>query len=257
MGTGATQGHWIIEDSEFLYNTSDGLDLLYARPGSIIELTRVHAEGNAGNQIKTSGPVTITNTMVVGNCAYFDGRYFMTAGDICRAAGNALSVTLWPGDKGTLANNTVTGEGDCLVLVECPEGETCSGTERLVMRNNIFQGHDEFDAGGENTCLVYAENLPDDPVDADYNLIVNVKDNVCPGAHDICGQPSGLANSSVDAFDARLTSSSPAIDAALPAAAPADDYAGAVRDAAPDMGAYEYGAVGTMTHALFLPAVLR
>jgi len=45
VGTGETQGHWIIEDSAFLYNTSDGLDLLYARSGSNIEIRRTKAIG--------------------------------------------------------------------------------------------------------------------------------------------------------------------------------------------------------------------
>ena len=52
LGTGATAGNWVFEDSAFLHNTSDGLDLLYARAGSSITLRRVHAEGNAGDEIR-------------------------------------------------------------------------------------------------------------------------------------------------------------------------------------------------------------
>ena len=75
VGTGATGGHWIIEDSVFRYNTSDGLDLLYARlPGSQIEIRRSMAYGNAGNQIKVNGPTLIENSLMVGNCGFFDGK---------------------------------------------------------------------------------------------------------------------------------------------------------------------------------------
>ncbi|MBI3950949.1 MAG: hypothetical protein HY314_10905 [Acidobacteria bacterium] len=75
VGTGETGGHWIIESSKFLHNTSDGLDLLYARiPGSSIEIRRTIAEGNDGQQIKTTGPVLIENSIIVGNCGFFDGQ---------------------------------------------------------------------------------------------------------------------------------------------------------------------------------------
>ena len=41
VGTGETGGDWIIEDSAFLHNTSDGLDLLYHSLGGIITLNEV------------------------------------------------------------------------------------------------------------------------------------------------------------------------------------------------------------------------
>ncbi|OQY24060.1 MAG: hypothetical protein B6I34_04010, partial [Anaerolineaceae bacterium 4572_32.1] len=68
VGTGATGGDWIIEDSAFLHNTSDGLDLLYHSEGGRISLNRVRAEGNAGNQVKITGQAAITNSVLVGNC---------------------------------------------------------------------------------------------------------------------------------------------------------------------------------------------
>ncbi len=38
LGTGATSGHWIFDNCSISYNTSDGLDLLYAQGGSQIEI---------------------------------------------------------------------------------------------------------------------------------------------------------------------------------------------------------------------------
>jgi hypothetical protein len=241
VGTGATQGHWTIEDSAFLHNTSDGLDLLYARLGSSIEIRRTIAHGNAGNQIKTNGPTLIENTIAIGNCGFFDNQAFTHNVDNCRALGNTLSLALRQSDRVTITHSTLTGEGDCLVLAECDtENSTCNGSEAIYLRNNIFQGQTDFDQPFENTCLAWAESFPGDPFDMDYSLIADVKGSACPGPHDVCGIPTGLSNTSIDAFDAHLLSSSPAIDNALPGAAPMDDFDGRTRDAAPDTGAYEW-----------------
>ncbi|MCZ7568565.1 MAG: right-handed parallel beta-helix repeat-containing protein [Ardenticatenaceae bacterium] len=241
VGTGATGGHWIIEDSTFSHNTSDGLDLLYARlAGSSIEIRRTIAEGNAGNQLKTNGPTLIENAIVVGNCGFFDGQPFTSSVDNCRAAGNALSLALQPGDQVTVTNSTLTSEGDCLVLAEC-EG-TCNGSESVRLRNNIFVGQTDFLQPFENSCLVYQETFPADPFDSDFSVITATKGTPpCPGAHDLCDISPGLVNSTTDAFDAHLLASSPAIDAGTGVGAPSDDFDGRLRDAAPDIGAYEYG----------------
>jgi hypothetical protein len=251
VGTGDTGGHWIIEDSAFLHNTSDGLDLLYTRlAGSRIEIRRTLAKDNAGNQIKTNGPTLIENSVIVGNCGYFQGQSFTYGVDNCRAAGNALALNLQPGNAVTVTNNTVTGEGDCLVEVIC-DG-TCTGSETARMRNNIFVGQTDFISPSENTCLVYQENFPTDPLDADYSLIHNTKGNPCPlGSHDICEAPA-LANETVDAFDAHLQPTSPTIDAGTTEGAPADDFAGRTRDAIPDIGAYEFAA----SRPIYLPLLL-
>ncbi|MEJ2555330.1 MAG: right-handed parallel beta-helix repeat-containing protein [Anaerolineae bacterium] len=253
VGTGQTGGHWIIEDSTFLYNTSDGLDLLYTRlPGSSIEIRRTIAQGNAGNQIKTNGPTYVENAIIVGNCGYFDGQPFTHHVDDCRAAGNALALNLQPGDQATVMNTTLASEGDCLVEVIC-EGN-CDGSETVRLRNSIFQGQTDFLQPFENTCLIYTENFPHNPLDVDYSVIHNVKNNPCPvGSHDVCQAP-GLVNPSIDAFNARLLSTSPAIDAGTTDGAPADDFAGRPRDAQPDIGAYEWREPAAW---VYLPLVLK
>ncbi|MCP4217295.1 MAG: hypothetical protein GY765_21810, partial [bacterium] len=77
LGTGATGGHWIFRDCIFRYNTSDGLDLLYARvDGSQIDIQRMQSYGNAGNQLKLNGNAQVENSLLVGNCGYFDGKSF-------------------------------------------------------------------------------------------------------------------------------------------------------------------------------------
>ncbi|MGB9723962.1 MAG: choice-of-anchor Q domain-containing protein [Chloroflexia bacterium] len=253
VGTGETGGHWVIEDSAFLHNTSDGLDLLYTRiPGSLIEIRRTLAKDNAGNQLKTNGPAIVENSIIVGNCGYFEGQPFTYHVDNCRAAGNALALALQPGNSVAVTNNTLTGEGDCLVEVTC-EG-SCTGAETVRMRNNIFLGQTDFLQPSEQTCFVYWENFPTDPVDTDYAVIHNVKEDPCPvGGHDLCQDPR-LVNETLAALDAHLQSGSPAIDAGSAADAPADDFTGRPRDARPDIGAYEFWQPSSW---VYLPLVIK
>jgi len=240
FATGESGGHWIIEDSLIRYNTSDGLDFLYVRaPGSSIEIRRTRVEGNAGNQVKNyRGPFTLENSILVGACGFFEGQPFTYNVDACRALGDALALGLTAGDQVTVTNNTFTSEGDCLVQAECYGG--CNGSERARLRNNIFQGQTDFLQPFERTCLVYQETFPANPFDVDYSLINGVKDDLCPGAHDICGVGLGLVSAAVDSFDAHLLASSPAINAGLASIAPPGDFDGRARDAQPDIGAYEY-----------------
>ena len=251
FGTGATVGSWVFEDSAFLHNTSDGLDLLYARQGSSITLRRVHSEGNAGDQIKTNGPVTIENSIAVSNCGNFQGQTFTHDVDPCRAGGTALFLVLHDGAQAIVTNNTITGEGDVLVGGECDRlYASCNGLERIVMRNNIYIGNTEFLAPDDVSALMYQETFPQGDLlfDVDYSAVRHVKDNGlgCPGTHHTCGEaPVGLVNEGVDTFDPHLLSSSPAVNTGTSVGAPTVDFDGLPRDAQPDLGAYEYRAGST------------
>ncbi len=253
VGTGYTEGRWIIEDSVFRYNTSDGLDLLYARGAASIAIRRTLAEGNAGNQIKTSGPASIENSIIVGNCGYFSGQPFTYNVDDCRAAGNALSLHLFPGNHVTVTNTTLASEGDCLVIAGCDAG--CDGSESVTLRNAIFQGHPDFLSPGEQTCLSWTEGFPHDPISIKYAIIAGVKamPAPCPD-HSLCAVAPGLVDSGIDTFDAHLRADSPAINHGTTEGAPADDFTGGARDAHPDIGAYEWRALAAH---VYLPVVVR
>jgi len=255
VGTGATGGHWIVEDSAFQYNTSDGLDLLYAREeGSQIEIRRTVARGNAGDQIKTSGPTTIENVLAVSNCGAFEGQPFTHSVDPCRAGGSAIALTLRTADQATVVNSTVTGEGDCALIVECQEGYDCSGAESVVLRNSIFLGNPEFQGGGDTTCLAWTDIDPD-PIAIDHAIVDGVKNppDPCPAGSQ-CGVSPGLVDEGIDTFDGHLLETSPAIDSGTADGAPADDLEGRPRDATPDIGAYERWEPVAWT---YVPTVLR
>jgi hypothetical protein len=256
FGAAATVGHWIFEDSTFQYNTSDGLDLLYAQPGSTVEIRRCLSRGNAGNSFKTAGPTIIENSIAIANCAYHQGKSFtydftyvdehgvsQTQGSVdpCRAFGNSVELDLFPGDTATVTNSTITGEGDVLVDSTCAEHQTCTGAEKVTLRNNIFVGNAEYLSPGDTSAMLYSERYPGNPFDADYSLAYGVKAGTCPGAtHDLCDTAPGVLDATLSSFDAHLTSTSLAINAGTSTGAPTTDFAGTARVAAPDIGAYEY-----------------
>ena len=243
LGTGLTAGRWVFEDSAFLHNTSDGLDLLYMDSSASVEVRRTYAEGNAGNQIKVGSTATIENSVVVGNCGFFDGKPFTYDVDNCRALGNALSIDLGAGTQSSIVSSTVYSQGDCILLIG---NNGCNGSETLLSRNNIFVGDTDFLQPFENSCFAYNDGCPGNPLAQDYGIIYNVKNNPCPvGTNDLCSDPL-LVSSSGSTFDARLTASSPAIDSGLPVGGviPNHDLLGFIRPAGAgvDRGAYEFGA---------------
>jgi hypothetical protein len=272
VGTGTTGGRWIIEDSAFRHNTQDGLDLLYARLlTSSIEIRRTIAEGNAGNQIKVTGPTLVESSIVVGNCGFFDGLPGWNSDDNCRAGGDALVLDLRPGNAATVTNSTTTSEGGCLVIASCALNQTCSGSETISMHNDIFQGQPRFFLPSEDPCFAWYDDeppddvLPKNPFTTTYTVITGTRfGNVtpCAGTHNLCNVAPGLVNASIDTFDAHLLPNSPAIDAGDNAVCPATDFSGTARpqdgngdgNAVCDLGAYEWWAPVAW---VYLPLVVK
>ena len=232
LGTGETAGSWLFEDCEFLYNTSDGLDLLYVRAPGTVDIVRTRAAGNAGNQMKATGDALITDSVIVGNCASFNGKPFTFNVDDCRAQGNALSLFFEAGTQSSLLNSTLYSQGDCVVLIgngaNLDNSSACNGSESLLSRNNVFVGDTDF-FGGDQTCFAYNDGCgSSSPLDQDYGVIFNVKNNPCPGGNDVCADPR-IVNGSGDAFDGRLLTGSPALDSGLASACSAFDSRGMAR----------------------------
>jgi hypothetical protein len=269
VGTGATGGNWIIEDSRFLHNTSDGLDLLYHQLGGSISLNRVRAEGNAGNQIKVTGQTAITNSVLVGNCAFFEGKPFTHNVDACRADGVTLVAAYTGGERVSIVNSTVYGQGDGLVGGGPREGFTCNGSETLIGRNNLFRGDQDFFDPGDITSLFYQEGCADLAFEGDYNIAFNVKNFEAPwvnppysSAHNLLQDPLLTGPLTGTVYGMMLLSNSPAIDAGDNAACPATDITGLGRpidgdgdgSAVCDLGAYERRATVAW---VYLPIVFK
>jgi hypothetical protein len=250
LGTGTTGGHWIIEDSLFSHNTSDGLDLFYARlPDAQVEIRRTIAEGNAGNQIKISGTASIQNALIVSSCAFFHNMPYWNNEDDCRANGDAVVFALNPGGQAALVNSTITGQGVCLAVAECALDQVCNGAEKVLLRNDIFLGKPVFSASGDVACFAWYDDESSNPLSngtfaVDHSLFETVRfGNVDPCAApstNLCDLDPGLMDASLASFDARLQDGSPAIDAGTPDGAPSDDLLGNPRDLLPDLGAYEH-----------------
>lgn len=239
VGTGETGGNWIIEDSAFLHNTSDGLDLLYHTLGGSISLNRVHAEGNAGNQIKVSGPAEIINSLMVGNCAFFEDQPFTYWVDLCRALGNTLAVIFTGGEQSSLLNSTIYGQGDGLIMAGPREGFQCNGHESLAARNTLFLGDADYFDPTDITFLFYQEECADLKLNSDYNVVYQAKniargvsgDFTASGAHDSCQDPSLAGPLSGLAYRMVPRPGGPAVDAGDEALCPPIDLLGMPRPA--------------------------
>lgn len=222
VGTGATGGDWIIEDSSFLHNTSDGLDLLYHTLGGQITLNRVRAEGNAGNQVKVTGQTQITNSVLVGNCAFFEGAPYSYWVDHCRANGTTLVVVFTGGEQIAILNSSLYGQGDGLIGGEPRTGSRCTGAETISARNSIFLGDRDYFDPSDISFLFYQEGCGALKLASDVNLIDGVKNVACgaanpfvrSGTRDLCQDPLLTGPLSGIAYGMTPDRGSPAIDSA-------------------------------------------
>ncbi|QDW65931.1 hypothetical protein [Luteimonas granuli] len=147
LGTTSTGGQWLIEDAYIHHNTSDGLDLLYMNgaDSTNVALRRVHAVANAGNQVKVSGNALIENSVIVGHCTFFKGKYFMQDGDSCRAYGAALLLNLTGNDTVTVRHNTIAGEGEAQIV-----HKNSQSSDRVHILNNVAVGFPYFVDGSRS-----------------------------------------------------------------------------------------------------------
>ena len=248
FGETTTSGNWVFKNSYFHHNTQDGLDLLYADTTATISVQQTQAEGNAGNQIKLAGSPSVQNSVIVGNCSYFSGVDYMsgnnsggsnTAGDQCRAMGNALVLSLQPSLKALVQYNTISGEGDCLILAI--NGDSTSG---VTINNNALIGKPDWMKANQSpqpqSCLFYWDSGPSTwPVAYSGNLVWQVKDGACPPGNN-CTDPL-LSDANLATFDAQPQATSPLINAAnTNAGTLPTDFLGTPR---PTLGGYDIGAI--------------
>src|SRR3989338_6231974 len=118
IGTHQTGGNWVFLNSQISHNVSDGLDLLYHSGNGSITIKRSRFEGNAGNQVKVAANTTIENSIMIGNCNYFNGKSFTwnsSGFNNCRAMGNTVAIAYHPNMTASIYNSTITENGDALI----------------------------------------------------------------------------------------------------------------------------------------------
>ena len=207
MGTTDTGGQWLIEDAFIHHNTSDGLDLRYmdGADATHVTLRRIHAVANAGNQVKVRGNSLIENSVLVGHCTYFRGKFFMVDGDHCRAYGSTVLLVMTGNDTAVLRHNTLAGEGDA--QVGYAEG---TSSDKIYLQNNIVVGFPYY----RHTSVLTMFSGGGAPAAKSFsgNLAWNVRS--CPSGSS-CGHNPKLANMALATFDAEPLSNSPVIDKAM------------------------------------------
>ena len=223
----------------------------------------MRAEGNAGNPVKLTGAAEIENSVLVANCAFFDGRPFTYDVDPCRALGNTLELTFAGGEEVRLLNNTLYGQGDGLLSAGARSGAQCRGDERISGRNNLFLGGGDYFDPDDQPFRYYTEGGDGLQIDMDYGLYHAVKLSAySPAAHDLAADPLLSGPLAGEQYDMTLTAASPAIDAGDPDICPASDFMGSTRpvdgngdgDARCDIGAYEWSPAHALLH---LPLVVN
>ena len=236
FGTVDTAGTWLIEDAFIHHNTSDGLDMRYmdGADSTKVTLRRIYSVANAGNQVKIKGNATIENSVLVGQCTYFRGKFYMTEGDLCRAYGSSLLLILTGNDVATVRHNTIAGEGDAQIAY----GEGTS-TDKIYIQNNLVVGYPYYANTSSNTSMA-AGGAP-----AVKSFSGNMGWNVRSCASgSTCTQNPTLKNMTLASFDAEPLAGSAVIDKAPMISAVTTDFVMGARPtgAGNDVGAYEYGA---------------
>jgi len=260
LGTHQKGANWIFNNVDFSHNVSDGLDLLYHDGTGTVTIKRSRFEGNAGNQVKIAANAVIENSIIIGNCNYFNGRSFTSTKspgfDNCRAGGNALVFAFHPGMKAEFYNSTLMGVGDTVVMSS--QRTSCNGTETITSRNNIFLGDKQF-GHPDTTDLYYAAGQGGNgdglcgqiAMNDDYSVIWGTKSisTNCNGkARSYCQDPK-LAEPNPhwyngDQFNVNLLDNSPARDKALVLTGKSSlDYNKFDRGNVWDIGALDYGSV--------------
>lgn len=249
LGTHLTSGKWIFEDLYVHHNTSDGIDLLYTNDDVEITFNRTRAEGNAGNQIKTNGKTLIENSLIIGNCGYFQRNSSgLSGGENCRAMGSALSLGLVNNKSVVVKNNSIFSEGDAAILSAC--GADCDYRNvQLDLFNNIVVGYADFHQSTFDISAFHWHENSDNNNDGfavaisstSKNIIYNVKNNFCPAGDNLCNtNPLLKSINNIDQIQAMPMAGSPAIDAANMSFAPLFDLYNKARTPAADIGAIEH-----------------
>jgi PKD repeat protein len=163
--------------------------------------------------------------------------------------GNALVLSVQPSLKALVQYNTITSEGDCLILAI--NGDS---TSSVAIQNNALIGKPDWVKANQSpqpqSCLFYWDSGPATwPVSYTGNLVWQTKNNTCPsGTGNRCDADPQLTNASLSSFNPLPLSTSPLIDAASTSVSTlATDFLNLPRPALNgyDIGALEFQPAGS------------
>jgi hypothetical protein len=173
LGEALTGGVWTFVRPKFYRNTSDGLDLLYLDGTGSVTVDHGYFARNVGNDLKTAGNATITNSVFIAQCSVFKGTSQPVAPNPCRAGGGEFFDFTAPNQTLTFANNTVAGEAGCLIGGD-PVGTSQTGgaaldaTDVYDIHNSIFVVGNKWNGDGKS-CLFWAGDPPNNPATINWS----------------------------------------------------------------------------------------
>lgn len=245
FGTTSTSGNWTLNYVRITHNTSDGADLLYCEnAGCTVDIRNSHMGQNIGNQIKSSGNVTIYNTLIEGDCDFFAGKSYSLSGiDTCRANGHPVAIAFQAGTTAKFYGNTLVNvKGDGAFLLSNRNLTACTSANTMDIQNSII-------ATTSGKYFSYKSN-PGDGAGNDCNNagLTQINSNISgfttnpTGSGNIFTNPnlSGTFDGSV--ADVSLSSTSPGRDSANETASgqPTTDFNAFNRGISYDMGFKEF-----------------
>ena len=179
---------------------------------------------------KPAGDV-ISNTQIVNNVI---GADVSRVAGIYLEGGNGTSFPLSRVSAVTIENDTLVDDQPGSLYVSVPNGPGASGNKvtDVTVRNSIL-----YEPSGTPPIYVSSGPVVSTPPDVVMNSLIS--------GTGWAGSNGNITGDPVDEpqGDYHLTAASPAINAGTTIGAPSDDLDGALRDAQPDIGAFEFGAV--------------
>ena len=268
FGSNSTGGDWVFTGCNFSHNTSDGLDLLYHNrrtdlyPVGTVIFKKGMAEGNTGNEIKSSNSTTIEDSILLANCGYWYGKSFKhSTMECCRQSGGAASPIAFEYKSGSsispkIYNSTLFSNADVMLAYSgsCPVGS------QFIVKNNILRGGTDWASEPQdthNTAFYYGETCYPTLVETNNVVYGAFKNLPTLDASDVTGDPkftgtilqgpgkttSGYYSGDDYAEQVYIASDSSAVDLADETISGLDaaDYNNFARGASWDSGALEYG----------------
>ncbi len=170
----------------------------------------------------------IVNNVIRANLASLAGIYLEGANVTSSSPSRVSSVTI--------ENDTLVDEQPGSLYVAVPNGPGASGNQvtDVTVRNSIL-----YEPSGTRPIYVSSQPVVSQPPDVVMNSLISGPGWAGSNGN-ITGDPLFVDEPN---GDYHLMAGSPAINAGTTIGAPAYDFNGARRDAQPDIGAFEFGAV--------------